>query len=104
MSYYQRHIFFCCNQRKDGKDCCAAHDAAALLAHAKDRVAELGLKGKGKVRVSQSGCLGRCDDEPVAVVYPEAVWYGKLTLADVDEIITSHLVRGEPVARLRLPD
>ena len=104
MSYYQRHLFFCCHQHDSDKPCCASHDAAAMFHYAKERVAELGLKGKGKVRVSQSGCLGRCDDGPVAVVYPEAVWYGNLTLADVEEIIRSHLVRGEPVARLRLPD
>lgn len=104
MSYFQRHIFFCCNQRTNGSDCCAQHNATEMLNYAKDRVAELGLKGAGKVRVSKAGCLGRCDHGPVAVVYPDAVWYTYIDREDIDEIVASHLAKGEPVARLRLPD
>ena len=104
MSYYQRHLFFCCHQHDSDKPCCASHDAAAMFHYAKERVAELGLKGKGQVRVSKSGCMGRCKRGPVAVVYPDAVWYQWQTREDVEEILTSHLRDGAPVERLRLPD
>jgi (2Fe-2S) ferredoxin len=102
MGYYQRHVFFCLNRRDDGRACCANHDAERLQAYAKDRVKRLGLDGKGKVRINKAGCLDRCDQGPCIVVYPESVWYTYVDEHDVDEIIESHLVRGEPVARLKI--
>ena len=69
----------------------------------KQKLAERGLKGR--VRANQSGCLDQCEHGPNIVVYPEAVWYGRVTEADVDEIIDSHIVGGKPVERLVLaPD
>jgi (2Fe-2S) ferredoxin len=102
MGYYERHVFFCLNRRDDGRACCASHDAERLQAYAKDRVKKLGLDGKGKVRVNKAGCLDRCDDGPCIVVYPEAVWYTYVDEHDIDEIVDSHLVRGEPVERLKI--
>jgi (2Fe-2S) ferredoxin len=102
MGYYQRHVFFCLNRRDEGRACCANHDAERLQAYAKDRVKRLGLDGKGKVRINKAGCLDRCDQGPCIVVYPESVWYTYVDEHDVDEIIESHLVRGEPVARLKI--
>jgi (2Fe-2S) ferredoxin len=104
MSYYQRHLFFCLNRRDDGRACSAAHDAEQLQAHAKDRIKQLGLNGRGMVRINQAGCLDRCDEGPCLVVYPEAVWYTYVDEQDIDEIIDRHLVGGEPVERLRLAD
>ena len=101
-SYYQRHIFFCTNRRDDGRACCAAASSEAMQAHAKARVKELGLSGAGKVRVNKAGCLDRCELGPVAVVYPEGVWYTFVDKSDVDEIVESHLRDGCPVERLRL--
>jgi len=102
MSHYQHHLFFCLNRRDDGRACCADHDAERLQAYAKDRVKQLGLSGPGKVRVNKAGCLDRCELGPVVVVYPEAIWYTYVDEKDIDEIIESHLIGGEPVARLRL--
>lgn len=103
MSYYERHIFFCVNQRDDAtRPCCAAAGSADLQAYAKQRCKELGLLGAGKVRVNKSGCLDRCELGPVAVVYPEGVWYRVFDRQDIDDIVESHLVGGEPVDRLRL--
>ena len=102
MSHYQHHLFFCLNRRDDGRACCANHDAERLQAYAKDRVKQLGLSGPGKVRVNKAGCLDRCELGPVVVVYPEAIWYTYVDEKDIDEIIESHLIGGEPVARLRL--
>ena len=112
MSYYKHHLFFCCNQRADNKTCCASStnsphatntDAATMQTFAKDRIDELGLKGRGKVRVSKSGCMGRCGDGPVLVIYPDAVWYRYENRDDVEEIIQEHLRNGRVVERLRLP-
>jgi (2Fe-2S) ferredoxin len=102
MPYYQRHVFFCCNRRDDGRACCAAKDAAAMRDYAKARVKALGLAGPGKLRVNQAGCLDRCEEGPCVVVYPEAVWYTYVDRADIDEIISEHLQNGRIVERLRI--
>ena len=102
MSYFKHHVFFCCNQRAEGESCCANHGAAELQAYAKDRVAALGLKGKGKVRINKAGCLDRCDEGPVLVVYPDNVWYTFIDKDDVDEIISEHLQHGRVVERLKI--
>ncbi len=103
MSYYQRHIFFCLNERRSGEASCAQHDAQAAFDHCKKRVKTEGLAGVGGVRVNKAGCLDRCAGGPVAVVYPEAVWYSFVDLSDIDEIVDSHLKRGQVVQRLVLP-
>jgi len=103
MSHYSHHLFFCVN-RRDGEErpCCAARDAERLQGYAKEKVKALGLAGPGKVRVNKAGCLDRCELGPVAVVYPEAVWYTYVDEQDIDEIVESHLANGKPVERLRL--
>lgn len=102
MSYYQRHVFFCCNQREGGEICCNDHGADKLRAHAKQRIDELDLKGKGKVRINLSGCLGRCKEGPVIVVYPEETWYTYSSQDDIDAIIDEHLVKGNVVKHLKI--
>ncbi|HSO07813.1 MAG TPA: (2Fe-2S) ferredoxin domain-containing protein [Pelomicrobium sp.] len=102
MSYYKHHVFFCCNQRGPGENCCNNQCADELRAYAKDRVKALKLAGKGKVRVNKAGCLDRCDEGPVLVVYPEEVWYTYVDRDDIDEIIDEHLVNGRVVERLKI--
>ena len=101
--YYQRHIFFCLNQRTNGENCCADHGAQAAFDHCKARVKAAGLAGVGHVRVNKAGCLDRCAGAPVAVVYPEGTWYSYVDHSDIDEIIESHLKHGQVVERLLLP-
>ena len=101
--YYTRHIFFCLNERKNGEACCAQHNAQAGFDRCKQRVKEAGLAGAGKVRVNKAGCLDRCAAGPVAVVYPEGVWYSYLDEQDIDEIVESHLKNGQVVTRLLTP-
>ena len=101
--YFERHLFFCLNQRDNGEYCCADHGAQEAFAHCKTQVKALGLAGKGKVRVNKAGCLDRCAGGPVVVVYPEGVWYTYVDTSDIDEIIASHLQQGVVVERLRLP-
>jgi (2Fe-2S) ferredoxin len=102
MSYYRHHVFFCCNQREDGRACCNNHGAQAMRDYAKMRVKELALAGPGKSRINQAGCLDRCEEGPVVVVYPEEVWYTYVDRADIDEIIEEHLQNGRIVERLRI--
>jgi len=101
--YYERHIFFCLNERKNGEDACAKHNAQEGFDRCKSKVKEAGLAGIGKVRVNKAGCLDRCAGGPVAVVYPEAVWYTFVDADDIDEIVDSHLKNGQVVERLLLP-
>ena len=101
--YYQRHIFFCINQRTNGENCCADHGAQEAFAHCKAQAKAQGLAGAGKVRVNKAGCLDRCAAGPVCVVYPEGVWYSYVDQADIDEIVESHLKHGRIVERLLTP-
>ena len=103
MSYYKHHVFFCLNERKNGEASCSQHNAQAAFDHCKTRVKAAGLAGVGGVRVNKAGCLDRCAGGPVAVVYPEEVWYTFLDEHDLDEIVDSHLQNGHVVERLRLP-
>ena len=100
--YFEKHIFFCLNQRENGQACCADHAAQAGFEHCKAAVREAGLAGAGQVRVNKAGCLDRCAGAPVAVVYPEGVWYTFVDNSDIDEIIESHLKNGQVVQRLLL--
>ena len=100
MNFYKYHVFFCLNKRENGEDCCMNKGAEAAFDHLKHRVKKLGLSGEGKVRINRSGCLDRCCEGPLMVVYPEAVWYTFVDMDDLDEIIESHLMKGNIVDRL----
>ena len=102
--YYRRHVFCCVNTRAPGhpRGCCSAKDSVKLRAHMKARAKQRGLSD---VRINASQCLDRCEFGPTMVIYPEGVWYAVKTVADVDEIIETHLVQGGRVERLMLmPD
>lgn len=104
MAKFQRHIFICINERdaEHPRGCCAArggHDVAAAF---KKRLFDRGLKRI--VRPNKAGCLDQCAHGVAIVVYPEGVWYGGVTVDDVDEIIDEHIIGGRPVERLRLAD
>lgn len=101
--FYERHIFFCLNERQPGEACCTQHGAQAAFDRCKARVKALGLAGPGKVRVNRAGCLDRCAAGPVAVVYPDDIWYTYVDDADIDEIVESHLKNGVIVERLLTP-
>ncbi len=104
MPSFQRHVFVCVNERAPGnpKGCCKAKGAEQVRDELKKRLYEIGLKGV--VRANNSGCLDQCENGVTVVVYPEQVWYGHVTVADVPELIDRHILRGEFVERLMLPD
>lgn len=104
MSYYRYHVFFCTNQRSDGRACCQDFDAQSMRDYVKAQVKSRGLAGPDGVRINTAGCLDRCDLGPVLVVYPEATWYTYVDKQDLDEIIDQHLVGGKVVERLLIDD
>ena len=78
-------IFICINERPPGeRECCHAKDSEALQRHLKALVKEHGLRGR--VRVSKSGCMDRCEQGPNVMVFPDNLWYSHVTLEDADLI------------------
>lgn len=102
MSYFKYHVFFCQNQRSPGETCCNDLGATELQNYAKDRIRALKLNGAGKVRINRAGCMDRCGQGPVLVIYPEAIWYQYKDHADIDEIIDEHICHGRIVERLKI--
>ncbi len=103
MSYYEHHVFFCCNQRAPGERvCCNDKGATRVRDYAKKKIKSLGLAGPGKVRINMAGCMERCEEGPVLVVYPQEIWYTYVDEEDIDEIISEHVQNGRIVERLRL--
>ena len=102
MSHYQKHVFFCTNQRENGASCCADFQASQARDYVKERVKKLNLDLNNQVRINTAGCLGRCEEGPVMVIYPEAVWYTYVDQSDVDEIIDEHLQHGRVVELLKI--
>ena len=105
MAKFERHVFICMNERDESaaRPSCGPNGGKKLKGAFKDAIKEAGLP-KHSVRANEAGCLDQCEHGPVVVVYPEAVWYGRVTPEDVDEIVTEHLVHGRPVERLVLAD
>jgi (2Fe-2S) ferredoxin len=105
MPKFERHIFICINQRPEGhpRECCSPSGEGELHRLFKAKLSERGIPNS-RVRANKAGCLDQCEAGPTVVVYPEAVWYGHVTPADVDEIIDSHIIGGKPVQRLIIPD
>lgn len=101
-SFYQYHVFFCTNQRDDGSTCCQNCNAQAMRDYAKARSKQLGLVKNGSVRINTAGCMNRCQQGPVIVIYPEGTWYTYVDQADIDEIMEQHLQHGRVVERLKI--
>ena len=100
--YYKHHIFFCTNKRDDGRACCQDADARSMRDYAKARTKELKLAGPGGVRVNIAGCMNRCAQGPVIVVYPEGVWYRYKDKNDIEQIIQAHLINGRVLEDLQI--
>ena len=100
--YFEAHLFVCTNQRPEGhhRGSCAGRGSERLRDYMKARAKELGI---ANVRVNSAGCLDRCELGPCLVIYPEGVWYGIKTTADVDAVLQAHLVEGGRATALMLP-
>lgn len=97
---FKKHVFICINDRPDGKACCGEKNGIALVEAFKSqlKVKRLNIE----IRAQRAGCLDVCNFGPALVVYPEGIFYGKVNVSDVSEIVESHLIHDIPVERLLL--
>ena len=96
---YKKHVFVCTNQRPEGaRVCCGEAHGAALVTAFKKLIKEKGLNTE--IRAQRAGCMETCELGPSVVVYPEGVFYGKVQLEDVQEIVSEHLENDRVVERL----
>ena len=99
--YYRKHIFICTNQRSSGGRVSCGHDQGhALVARFKKLIKDKGLSVD--IRAQKAGCLDTCEQGPSVVVYPEGVFYAKVKVEDVEEIVNEHLLHDRVVERLRM--
>lgn len=103
MAEFTHHIFVCCNRRESGhsRGCCDPDNSGQLRAAFKDEIGRRGLKPL--VRANQAGCLDQCELGPTVVIYPQAIWYGGVTVDDVPEIVEQTIVQNRVIERLQIP-
>ena len=103
MGRFEHHLFVCENVRPDGhpRGCCSAKGSAGVRAKLKELIEQRGWKGL--VRANSAGCLDQCANGVTVVVYPEQIWYGRVTVDDAAELLDA-VAEGRVVERLRIPD
>jgi (2Fe-2S) ferredoxin len=103
MSLYRKHVFICENNRDDSdvRGSCGQKGSIQFREVLKTEIQQRGLKKK--IRINKAGCLGSCKQGISMVIYPEGIWYGKVTISDIPEIIDETLLKNEIIERLLMP-
>jgi (2Fe-2S) ferredoxin len=104
MAKFTHHIFVCCNRREPGhsRGCCDPEGSEALRSAFKAEVKRRGLTPQ--VRANRAGCLDQCELGPTVVIYPQAIWYGNVSLQDVPRIVEETIEKGIVLEDLLIPD
>src|SRR5262245_38062152 len=95
MGQYECHVFVCTS----GETCPTQGDVEGYVKTLREAVRNAGKQNQ--VRINKSGCFSQCGHGPMIVTYPDDVWYTGVQASDLDEILTSHILGGRPVERLR---
>ncbi|MFQ5733099.1 MAG: ferredoxin [Planctomycetaceae bacterium] len=104
MPAFTHHIFVCCNRRSPGhrRGCCDPDGGEELRNAFK---AEVKSRGLGPlVRANKAGCLEQCEHGPTVAIYPQGIFYGGVTLADVPRIIEETIENGKVIAELQIAE
>ena len=103
MSLYKKHVFVCENTRdeKDTRGSCSQKGSSQFREVLKEAIAEKGIKSK--IRINKAGCLGTCNQGISMVIYPDGIWYGKVSEKDIEEIVEKILLKDELIDRLLMP-
>jgi (2Fe-2S) ferredoxin len=103
MSLYKKHVFVCENTRdeKDSRGSCSHKGSSQFREILKETISEKGLKSK--IRINKAGCLGTCNQGISMVIYPDGIWYGKVSEQDIEEIVEKTLLKDELIDRLLMP-
>jgi (2Fe-2S) ferredoxin len=104
MPQFTHHIFICTNRREAGhsRGCCNADGSEGLKKAFKSELERRGLKSL--IRANAAGCLDQCELGPTVVIYPQAIWYGGVKVADVPRIVEETIVQGRVLSDLQIPD
>jgi (2Fe-2S) ferredoxin len=97
MSYYEKHIFVCENQRAEGERQSCGASNSAILKYMKSKC-KSHYKGDGKIRIQRAGCLDRCEEGPILVCYPEEKWYSIKSKEEADRFLLYFIGEDDPTA------